>query len=487
MSRTNNSSALKFEDLQQTHAPTIPHNMEAEQGLLGALFVDNRGYDRISDTLRPEHFYTPVHARLYQAISATISQGQNASPVTLKAYFQDDPDLKTVGGPAYLADLAANVISTINTEDYARTIIETHHRRCLIDIAEDLTIEANTPTLGATAFDAIERAEARLCMLAEEGADGEGLKPFSEFSISALTQAEKALKAGRGITGVTTGFPSIDRKLGGLQPSDLIILAARPSMGKTALALNVAYNAARKHQTTTGEQGAVVAFFSLEMSGDQLSTRLIAEQAEVPSDAMRRGDISHDALKNCMKAAAKNAGLPLYIDQSAMATIATIRSRARRLKRQTGLGLIVVDYLQLMHDPGKRPYENRTLEVSNITRGLKQIAKELNVPVLALSQLSRAPELRDDKRPQLSDLRESGSIEQDADVVIFLYREEYYLSRTEPQVGTEKHLEWQDAMTKATNAAEAIIAKQRHGPISTIKMKFDAYFTRFTDEGEHQA
>jgi len=484
MSRSNISTPVDFQRLSQPDPLPIPHNIEAEQGLLGALFIDNRVFDRIAEQLHADHFYVPVHARIYYAIATTIARGQNASPVTLKQFFESDPDLETLGGPIYLADLAANAISTVNTEDYARTIVDCYQRRSLIDIAQDLTIDANSAEFDLQPADAIQRAEARLYALAENGTDSEGLRPFSEFSQSALTLAEKAIKAGGGVTGVTTGLPSIDRKLGGLQPSDLVILAARPSMGKTALALNIAYNAAKAHQTTAGEQGAIVAFFSLEMSGDQLSTRLIAEQAEIPSDAMRRGAISLDALKNCLRTADQNAGLPLYIDQSAMATIATIRSRARRLKRQTGLGLIVVDYLQLMHEPGKRPYENRTLEVSSITRGLKQIAKELNVPVLALSQLSRAPELRDDKRPQLSDLRESGSIEQDADVVIFLYREEYYLSRTEPQVGTDKHLEWQDAMTKATNAAEAIIAKQRHGSIGTVRLKFEPYFTRFTDNGD---
>ena len=484
MSRVLSSVRLQNQDLTTAPSLPLPHNIEAEQGLLGALLVDNNAYDRIADILSPEHFYVPVHGRIFDAICNYLQKGQNASPVTLKSFFQADPDLDNLGGAAYLSDLAANVISLINTEDYARTIRACHQQRCLLDIADDMALAARGQDIDATPAQIIEDAEQRLYALAETGSDNHGLKPFSHYSLSALGQAERAITSSGKITGITTGLPSIDRKLGGLQDSDLIILAGRPSMGKTSLALNIAYNAARARLETAGEQGGVVAFFSLEMSGDQLTTRILADQAKLPSDAIRRGAIDQTALKACIDAAQSNNRLPLFIDQSGTLSLATLRSRARRLKRTHGLHLIIVDYLQLMHSPSRRNTDNRTAEVSEITRGLKQIAKDLDVPVLALSQLSRAPEMREDKRPQLSDLRESGSIEQDADVVIFVYREEYYLARTEPQPGTDDHLTWQQAIEAAANIAEAIIAKQRHGSIGTIKLNFEPAFTRFTDMGD---
>lgn len=484
MSRALSPARFQNQDLIAAPSLTLPHNMEAEQGLLGALLVDNNGFDRIADILAPEHFYTPVHARIFEAICHYLHKGQNASPVTLKSFFQADPDLEQLGGAAYLADLAANVISLVNTEDYAKTIRACHQQRCLLDIADDIALAARGHDIDATPKQIIEDAEQRLYSLAETGADTHGLKPFSHYTLSALEQAERAITSSASITGLTTGLPSFDRKLGGLQRSDLIILAGRPSMGKTSLALNIAYNAARTRMETSGEQGGIVAFFSLEMSGDQITTRILADLAKLPSDAIRRGAIDQNALKACIEAAQTNDRLPLFIDQSGTLSLATLRSRARRLKRTNGLNLIVIDYLQLMHSPTRRSSDNRTAEVSEITRGLKQIAKDLDVPILALSQLSRAPEIREDKRPLLSDLRESGSIEQDADVVIFVYREEYYLERTEPQPGTDDHLSWQQAMAAAANTAEAIIAKQRHGPIGTIKLNFEPAFTRFSDRDD---
>lgn len=463
--------------------PTPPQNMEAEQGLLGSLLVSNNGLERISHILTPDHFYATVHGRIYAAIISLIDRGQGASPVTLKPYFENDPDLDGFGGAAYLADLAANVISILNTEAYALTIRDCHHRRMLLTIAEDIANGALhfDPMQGDTA-PLIEDAEAQLYALAENGRQQADFKSIAEFALEAAEQAEKALKSGGGVTGVTTGIGGLDTKLGGLQPTDLVILAARPSMGKTALAANIAFNAAQAFIASGGATGAIVGFFSLEMSGAQLAGRIMAELSRIPNDTVRRGVASNADVRTFTQTAYDMQNLPFYIDDSGALTITALRSRARRLKRKKGLGLIIVDYLQLMRGSGSRQAaENRVVEVSEITRGLKALAKELHVPILALSQLSRAVETREDKRPQLSDLRESGSIEQDADVVMFIYREEYYLDKAEPEVGTDKHLQWQESLGKAVNVAEVILGKQRHGPVGTVKLSFDPKLTRFDD------
>jgi replicative DNA helicase len=462
---------------------TPPHNIEAEQGLLGSLLVSNASFERIASTLAPEHFYTDVHGRIYQAIATLIDRGQGASPVTLKPYFEKDPDLESVGGAAYLADLAANVISVINTEDYARTIRECHRRRVLFSVAEEIAYGALhfDPAFDDTA-PLIESAEAQLYAIAENSVQAHDFKSIADFADEAAEQAEKAFKNGGGVTGVTTGITGLDTKLGGLQPTDLVILAARPSMGKTALAANIAFNAARAYLETQGDKGAVVGFFSLEMSGAQLAARIMAELSQIPNDTVRRGAAKAADVRAFVDTAHAMKDLPFYIDDSGALTISALRSRARRLKRKKGLGLIVVDYLQLMRGTGSRQAnDNRVVEVSEITRGLKAIAKELQVPILALSQLSRAVETREEKRPQLSDLRESGSIEQDADVVMFIYREEYYLEKSEPEVGTDRHLEWQEQLSKALNVAEVIIGKQRHGPVGIVKLRFDPKLTKFED------
>ncbi|HRQ60759.1 MAG TPA: replicative DNA helicase, partial [Alphaproteobacteria bacterium] len=407
---------------------------------------------------------------------------QNASPVTLKGYFENDPELEIVGGAAYLADLAANVISIINTEDYGRTIYELHLRRELITLGEDVVNEAFQHDLARSASDTIEVAEARLFTLAESGDSRAAFTTLRDSVLVAIELAEKAFKTQGNVTGVTTGLIDMDKKLGGLQNSDLLILAARPSMGKTSLAVNIAFNAAKRYAETGGAEGAIVGFFSLEMSADQLATRILADQSGISGDAIRKGNIRQEDFRKFVEASQTLSQVPLYIDDTPSLSIGAVRTKARRLKRQHGLGLLIVDYLQLLRGSGsKQGTENRVLEVSEITRGLKAIAKELAIPVIALSQLSRAVEQREDKRPQLSDLRESGSIEQDADVVMFIYREEYYLSRTEPEVGTEKHLEWQERMGKAHNIAETIVAKARHGPIGTVKLFFDPNLTRFSD------
>lgn len=463
---------------------TPPHNLEAEQGLLGSLLVSNASFERIASILAPEHFYAGVHGRIYQAIATMIDRGQGASPVTLRAYFEKDPDLENVGGAVYLADLASNVVSLINTEDYARTIRECHRRRVLFSVAEDIAYGALhfDPAFDDTA-PLIEEAEAQLYAIAENSAQAHDFKSIAEFAGEAAEQAEEALKSGGGVTGVTTGITGLDTKLGGLQPTDLVILAARPSMGKTALAANIAFNAARAFTESRGAKGAIVGFFSLEMSGAQLAGRIMAELSQIPNDTVRRGVAKAADVRTFVDTAHAIKDLPFYIDDSGALAISALRSRARRLKRKKGLGLIVVDYLQLMRGTGSRQAnENRVVEVSEITRGLKALAKELQVPILALSQLSRAVETREEKRPQLSDLRESGSIEQDADVVMFIYREEYYLEKSEPEVGTDKHMEWQESLSKALNVAEVIIGKQRHGPVGVVKLRFDPKLTKFEDQ-----
>lgn len=467
---------------------TLPHNIEAEQGLLGALLVDNRALEKVSDIVQPRHFFVPAHQRIYGAISTLVDRNQNASPVTLKNYFESDEDLKDVGGADYLADLAGSVVSVINVTDYARAIYDLHLRRNLITLGEDMVNEAYQHTLDNAAIDTIERAESRLYDLAESGQIKGDFTTLRDSVLTAIDIAEKAYKTDGHVTGVTCGLQDLDKKLGGLHNSDLLILAGRPSMGKTALATNIAFNAARKFADSGGEEGAIVGFFSLEMSADQLATRILADQSGISGDAIRKGNIRQDDFRSFAEASQKLSQVPLFIDDTPALSIGAVRARARRLKRQHGLGMIVVDYLQLLQGNGSRQgIENRVLEVSEITRGLKAIAKELEIPVLALSQLSRQVEQREDKRPQLSDLRESGSIEQDADVVMFVYREEYYLSRAEPEVGTEKHLKWQERMESAHNVGECIIAKQRHGPIGIVKMHFDPNLTRFTDLDPHHS
>ena len=460
----------------------LPHNQDAEQALLGALLVDNRAYEKVGDFLKAAHFFLPAHQRIFEAVVKMIDRGQTASPVTLKNYFEKDDDLKEVGGAEYLADLAASVVSVINAQDYARTIYDLHLKRELISIGEEVVNDAFDHDIDVAATDTIEKAEARLFDLAETGEVKGNFVTLRTSVLAAIEHAEKAYKSDGNVTGVTTGLIDIDKILGGLQNSDLLILAGRPSMGKTALATNIAFAAANKFAETGGAEGAITGFFSLEMSSDQLAARILADQSNIASDAIRKGTIKQDDFRAFAEASQRLSQVPLYIDDTLGLFISVIRTRARRLKRQHGLGLLVVDYLQLLRGTGsKQGLDNRVQEVSEITRGLKGIAKELAIPVLALSQLSRQVEQREDKRPQLSDLRESGSIEQDADVVMFVYREEYYLSRAEPEPGTEKHMKWQERCDKALNVGECIVAKARHGPIGTVRLQFNPTFTRFSD------
>lgn len=475
--KTVTSSSLV--DIAERSYRTLPHNLEAEQGLLGAVLVDNRAMERI-DYLKPMHFFMPAHQRIFEAIIKLSDRGQNASPVTLKSYFETDADLAQVGGSQYLAELAASVITVVNTEDYARSIYDLHLRRELIAMGEEVVNSAFDIRLDRDAVETIELAENRLFVLAETGEVKSGFTTLRDSVLRAIEIADKAYKSDGHVTGVTTGLRDLDEKLGGLHKSDLLILAGRPSMGKTALATNIAFQAALRYADSGGKEGGIVGFFSLEMSADQLATRILADQSGISGDAIRKGNVTELEFRRFVEASQKLAQVPLYIDDTPALSIGAVRSRARRLKRQKGLDLLVIDYLQLLQGTGSRQStENRVQEVSEITRGLKAIAKELDIPVMALSQLSRQVENREDKRPQLSDLRESGSIEQDSDVVMFVFREEYYLTRTEPEAGTDKHASWQQRMEQAHNVAEVIIGKQRHGPIGIVPLEFEPSFTRF--------
>src|SRR6266404_42393 len=469
-------------------SPRIPpHNYEAEMALLGAILANNLTFDKVNEFLRPDHFADALHGRIYEAAGKLIERGQIANALTLKSLFDQDPALLEHGGAQYLARLAASVVTIINAEDYGRAIHDLHLRRQLVDLGEVMVNTAHDHDLDLPATGQIETAEEKLFRLAETGDTENGLRPLTEALTGAINMAEAAVKREGHVTGVTTGLVDLDKKLGGLQPSDLVILAGRPSMGKTALATNIAFNAALAHKLAP-ENGGRVAFFSLEMSAEQLATRILAEQTGISSDRIRRGEISRDDDFSRLVIAAQDLQtLPMHIDDTPGLSVPAMRTRARRLKRRHGLGLIVVDYLQLMRSPAGLRSENRVQEVSEITRGLKAIAKELEVPVLALSQLSRAVEQRDDKRPQLADLRESGSIEQDADVVMFIFREQYYHERGEPKQRddessekfAERHSRWLERGERVHNVAEVNIAKQRHGPIGTVELYFDGMVTKF--------
>ncbi len=456
-----------------------PHSVEAEQALLGALLHNNLAFERVAEFLRPEHFSDPTHGRIYEAISQLIMRNHIADPITLKEYFDRDNTLAEVGGGQYLAELAASVVSIINTEDYGRKIHDFYLRRQLIDVGESVVNDAHTYDLDIAATDQIEIAEKKLFDLASVGQQERGLETFSSALKQALVSAEVAYKRDSHVVGVTTGFKKVDECLGGFHPSDLVIVAGRPSMGKTALTTNFAFNAARV--ALEKNEGGAVAFFSLEMSAEQLANRILGQESGLSSDLIRRGDIGKSDFPKLVEVSNRLNSLPFYIDDTPGLSVPALRTRARRLKRQGGLGMIIIDYLQLLSSPGKRAAENRVLELSEITRNLKALAKELHVPVIACSQLSRSVEQRDDKRPQLADLRESGSIEQDADVVMFVYREEYYLSRKKPTGSDDKVAEWEKAMGSVANIAEVIIAKQRHGPIGTVQLHFEGRLTKFSD------
>ena len=475
----------------------LPHNIEAEQQLLGAILTNNDVYDRIANLVKADHFFDPLHARIFERCAARIQKNALASPVTLKPFFDDDPGLKELGGPAYLVRLAGAAISAYAARDYAQMIYDLAVRRELISLGRDIAAMAQKIEVDNEPSEQITEAEQRLYKLGEQGVTERGFQSFLRAAVQAVTNANAAYQRGGGLSGISTGLVDLDRKLGGLHPSDLLILAGRPSMGKTALATNIAFNIARAHKRgrlADGSEGAVdggvVGFFSLEMSAEQLAARILSEASEVPSEQIRRGDMSETDFRKFVDAAKELESCPLYIDDTPALPISQVAARARRLKRTHGLDVLVVDYLQLLRGSSK---ENRVQEVSEITQGLKAIAKELDIPVIALSQLSRQVENRDDKRPQLSDLRESGSIEQDADVVMFVFREEYYLERLKPDEGSPEFAAWFEKANKAHGRAEVIIGKQRHGPIGTVELAFEGRFTRFSNlaqswqTGERQA
>lgn len=459
----------------------LPSNVEAEQSLLGTLLVQNSAFDKVSDFLLPEHFHFPVHGRIFAAISDSLANGRTCSAAILKQMFANDPDLEGVGGVGYFADLMGGVVTLLNVEEYGRAILDLYQRRQVIEICDSGIGSLSTIEPGTKAADLITEMEAKLYAVAEGASERAGAKAFSGAISEAIASAGAAYRRDPGSVGIGTGLADVDKIMGGLRSPDLVILAGRPGMGKSALAMGMAWSVAA--------QGKTVGFFSLEMSADQLATRVLAADAGLPSDLIRRGDINRDQFNKFMQSGSRLASLPLYIDESAGQTIAYIRKGARRLKRQHGLGLIVVDYLQLINTFGKQRDQNRVQELTEITKGLKNLAKEFAVPVLALSQLSRAVEQRDDKRPQLSDLRESGSIEQDADLVAFIYREEYYLENGEPSCKSgesnehfnERYTEWVMRKSACAGRAEFIVSKNRHGATGTAHLHFDGPTTTFSN------
>ena len=467
---------------------SAPHNIEAEQSLLGAILVNNDAFYRVSDFLEPRHFFEPIHQTIYETAGSLIRMGKVATPVTLKTFLPADADIGGMTVGQYLARLAAEATTIINAQDYGRTVYDLSLRRDLIHIGEDMVNVAFDAPVDFAPRAQIEDAERRLYELAESGRYDGGFQRFSQALTVAVDMAAKAFQRDGKLSGIATGLRDLDTKMGGLQPSDLIILAGRPGMGKTSLATNIAYNIARAYQgevqpdgTMKAVNGGVVGFFSCEMSAEQLATRIIAERTGIPSSNIRRGGITENDFEKIRDYSIELQSLPFYVDETGGLSIAQLMARARRLKRQKGLDLIVVDYIQLLQGSGKRGNDNRVQEITEITTSLKALAKELNVPIVALSQLSRQVESRDDKRPQLSDLRESGSIEQDADVVMFVFREEYYLANKEPRAGTPDYEKWQLDMSLVHGKAEVIIGKQRHGPTGTVDLQFDASVTRFGD------
>ncbi len=464
-------------------ADTTPNSIEAEQQLLGALLTNNDIYDRVASIITAAHFYDPVHARIFEVAASRISKNALASPVTLKAFFEEDEGLKELGGTAYLARLAGSAISSFAVRDYAQLIYDLAVRRDLMSLGRDIAARASKVEIDSDPREQIVSAEQALYKLAEQGQTEGGFQSFLRAVTDAVNVANAAYQREGGLAGVSTGLTDMDKKLGGLHSSDLLILAGRPSMGKTSLATNIAFNVAKAYKKgirpdgTEGTiEGGVVGFYSLEMSSEQLAARILSEASEVPSEQIRRGDMTEEEFRRFVEAAKSLEACPLYIDDTPAIPIAQLAARARRLKRTHGLDVLIVDYLQLVRGTA----QNRVQEIGEISMGLKAIAKELNVPVIALSQLSRTVESRDDKRPQLSDLRESGSIEQDADVVMFVFREEYYAEREKPSDDRlDEMAAWQERMERLHGKAEVIIGKQRHGPIGTVELSFEGRFTRF--------
>ena len=472
-----------------TELDTTPQSQEAEQALIGALLYDNEVYHRVSGIVQAKHFYNPIHLRIFESISSLIEHGKLADAIVLKNRFSQDETLVDIGGVEYLALLLDNAPPGTAAPEYAKLVFDLAMRRELIRLGDEIKTEATNPDSEEDAQAQITKAESQLYNLAEIGGTQSGFVTFESALIKSIEMASAAYSRDGHLSGTATGLTDLDRQLGGMHRSDLIILAGRPSMGKSALAANIAFHMAKKFKRERDDngiektvEGGVVGFFSLEMSSEQLATRLLAEHSGVPSHKIRRGDITAEQYEHIRDSADEISRLPLHLDDTGGLSIGALSARARRLKRMVGLDMVVVDYLQLLTGgAGMNNQTNRVQEVSMITQGLKALAKELDIPVLALAQLSRQVEQRDDKRPQLSDLRESGSIEQDADVVMFVFREEYYVARSEPTEGTEEHLKWQEEMENLHGKAEIIVGKQRHGPIGTVKLSFNPELTKFGD------
>ena len=470
-------SLNKF-DLVKDHPKELPNNIEAEQSVIGSILVSNDIFDDVSPIINYTKFYDPIHQKIFLAIENLISKGMLANPITLKNYFENDKNLIELEGHEYLVKITKFSTSLRQAIEYAKIIYDMHVRRELIKISETTIDNASNKNIDLPGEKIIEDSEKLLFDLAERGSFSKSFVKFDAALNQTIEMASKAFKSTEGIVGVPTGLTDLDDRLGGLHNQDLVIIGGRPSMGKTALATNIAFHAAKNIQDKGLKSS--VAFFSLEMSSEQLSTRILSEQSRIKSNDIRRGKISEEQFDKFIETSKNISELPLYIDETPAISIAAISNRARRIKRLFGCELVVVDYIQLMRATNIRS-EGRVQEISEITQGLKALAKELNLPVLAVSQLSRAVEQRDDKKPQLSDLRESGSIEQDADVVMFVYREAYYLERKEPRPATVEHAEWQNKMNEISILAEIMIGKQRHGPTGNIKVEFEAMFTKFRD------
>lgn len=469
---------------QKNDAPLkeAPNNLEAEQAVLGAILANNEALNHVG-SLEPEDFYAGIHQRIFKAIKQFNDKGLIANPVTLKHHFAGAEGVED----HYLARLVGNATSIINMHDYARIIRDLAIKRRLIGVGEGVVNEVYNPENHEDGITLVEKAEQQLFKLATDGDAEGGFKPLKHSVVDALNRTEKAFQRSGQVVGIDTGFKDMNKLLGGLHPSDLLILAGRPAMGKTALATTIAQNAAKaiaredEDAIARGEKPRSVGFFSLEMSGEQLAMRLLASACGVGSHKLQRGDLSQDEFNRLVESSSEMARLPLHIDDTPALTIGALRSRARRLKRVHNVSLLVIDYLQLVRPSSSNSQSNRVQEVSEITQGLKAIAKELDIPVIALSQLSRAVESRDDKRPQLADLRESGSIEQDADIVMFVFREEYYKQRLQPKEGTPEHATWMAEMAAIHGVAEVIVAKHRNGPVDTVKLQFQGELTRFLD------
>ena len=496
------AEVIRISGSEPPATPSLPQNIEAEAALLGALMIDNRLVEDVQLKLKPDHFFEPLHGRIFEAILKLTDRNMIANPVTLRPMFEGDEAMKEIGGAAYLAQLTGSGAALIGAKDFATQIYDLALLRALIGVGRDLVEGALDTSEEVAPLAQIERAETELYKVAEEGGAEGKAKSFGEATKLAVEMAERALNSGGHLSGITTGLEALNSKVGGMHRSDLIIIAGRPGMGKSALATNIAFAAAQRFQRENEEgiepgkgAGAAVALFSLEMSADQLATRVLAEQSGISSEALRMGKISQQDFRQLARAAGELQSLPFYIDDTPGLTIAALRTRARRLKRQKGIGMVVVDYLQLLQGTGKAGHENRVQEISEISRGLKQLAKELDLPVIGLSQLSRAVEQREDKRPQLSDLRESGSIEQDADIVLFIYREDYYLKGVEVEMPTpeeaasnldkvSKYEDWKQKYESVAGRAEIIVAKQRHGSTGIVRVRFDGRTTKFSDAAD---